>query len=209
MYDSVTAADIPPDATIVAGYCNGRYQWAADDWARFPNAEHVTISVYAWDDAGDVLDVEPGDAEPREAPAWIRMRQSSGLAIPTIYCGQSAIAAVRKACKGLTFDIWSAHYTGVPHLDDGCVATQYADPAMGSGGHYDLSQVIDEWPRGRTQVPAIDYVPQEYRDKFGAQTPEDVYANLEGIIAELQRQLADRSDAAMRLQKIRDVIEAP
>ena len=40
MYDAVTAANIPVDAQIVAGYVGGNsYTWSPADWARFPRAQ--------------------------------------------------------------------------------------------------------------------------------------------------------------------------
>src|SRR5947209_2784972 len=145
MYDSVTAADIPSDAKVVAGYINGRYAWSEADWARFPSAQQVRITITAATNDGDVLDVEQGDATPDEAPGWIRARQAAGLAVPTIYCSRSVLPTVRAVCDGLRYDVWTADYTGVPHLGDGSAATQYADPAFGSGGHYDVSLCADWW----------------------------------------------------------------
>jgi hypothetical protein len=58
MFDAVTPENIPKDAEIVGGYLNGRYAWSAADWARFPHAMHVRISVRAAFLDGHVLDVE-------------------------------------------------------------------------------------------------------------------------------------------------------
>jgi hypothetical protein len=161
MFDSITAADIPASAEIVGGYVEGKWKWTAEDWARFPDAVKVTIAVWAAD--ADVLDVELGDATPDMAPDWIRRQQARGLAVPTVYCNLSTWPAVRQACAGLTFDPWIAEYGipgtpsyGRPHLLPDMAATQYADPAAGSGGHYDLSLCADHWPR---HAPKVEDMP--------------------------------------------------
>lgn len=193
MYDSVTAADIPTNAEVVAGYVDGEFAWTQADWERFPNAVKVRIAVSPSTNDGCVLDCESGDAKPAQCPAWIRMRQSAGVSVPTIYCSISAVPAVQAACEGLTYALWIADYGdpalgtyGVPHLVPGSVATQYADQAAGSGGHYDLSLLSGGWPE--EMVPEV---PQDYQDKFVLSGPYDwpgVVANLEGIIHQLQTQ---------------------
>jgi hypothetical protein len=146
MYDSITAADIPANAEMVAGYVDGLYRWSDSDWARFPRAVKIRIAVFASTNDGHVLDVEPGNATPAQARGWILMRQAAGLTRPTIYCSRSDRAAVESACAGLAYDLWIAAYDLIiPTLLPGTVATQYVDPTYGSGGHYDKSLVRDDW----------------------------------------------------------------
>jgi hypothetical protein len=48
------------------------------------------------------------------------------------------------------YDIWVAHYTGVPHSEPGCAATQYESTA-----NYDVSIVYDTaWPHRKAPTPA-------------------------------------------------------
>lgn len=156
MYDSVTAGDIPSNVPMVAGYVD-RGGWTPADWARFTTPRKVRIATHASTNSGDVLDVEKWDATPDQAPGWIRMRQAAGLWRPTIYCEKSAIGAVKDHCLGLEYDIWYAEYNGQQHCDPGFVACQYADPQYGSGGHYDLSWVIDsDWPHRTAPQPGED-----------------------------------------------------
>lgn len=155
-YDSTNPFDIPADAQVVFGYIDGIYAWSAAGWARFPGAVKVRIAIFASTNDGHVLDVEPGCAWPPSVAAnWIRMRQAAGLARPTIYCNLSTIAAVRAACAGLTYDWWSAGYfDGTPRLDAGAVATQYANPPLQGGHHWDISLVSDGWmPGGAAPAP--------------------------------------------------------
>jgi hypothetical protein len=147
MYDGINAlaAGIArqfPDAAKVVGYINGAYAWSQADWDLFPHANHVTISVTAGANAGDVLDVETGDATPGQTAGWIAMRKAAGLYRPTIYCSLDVIPAVRVGTGsyilGKDDDIWAADYTGVPHEVPGCAATQYESTA-----NYDVSIVYD------------------------------------------------------------------
>jgi hypothetical protein len=164
MYDGIAtlAAGIArsfPDAAMVAGYVNGAYAWSPTEWDLFPNAEHVTISVTASADEGDVLDVEAGDATPVQAYGWIHHRKQSGLWRPTVYCELAKVPAVREATGayvlGADYDIWVADWTGSPHEVAGCAAVQYL-----STNEYDASAVHDDgWPH-RTPPQPVTMTPE-------------------------------------------------
>lgn len=161
MYDSTNPADIPTTAPIVAGYIDGLYKWSPADWARFPNAKHVTIAVSPDTNDGMVLDVENGDATPDQAPGWCSLRRFAGVK-PTIYCSASSIDAVVKSFEEQSVPqpmFWVADWTGHPHLYPGSVATQYANPPA-SGGNYDSSMTNDVWPDGVTPAPTPQPTPQ-------------------------------------------------
>lgn len=159
MYDGINslAAGIArqfPNATKVAGYINGLYAWSDANWALFPRSEHVTISITARANAGDVLDVETGDAAPDQTAGWIAMRKAAGLWRPTVYCSRDVVPAVRigtgKWVLGRDYDLWVADYTGQPHQAyPGCAATQYE-----STPGWDASLVHDPgWPHRQPPVP--------------------------------------------------------
>lgn len=151
MYDAVTAANIPRDAEMVAGYVDQIKlpPWSAADWARFPNAVKVEIVKKASSNFGHVLDVEPGDATPAEAPGWVAMRRRAG-AIPTIYVQKSSWGAVQAEFRRQGVEqpnYWIAHYNGVIELPTlngiTAVAKQYlGDVAPG----IDLNCADDYWP---------------------------------------------------------------
>jgi hypothetical protein len=158
MYDGINSlakgiAKSFPNAAMVAGYINGAYAWTRADWDLFPHAKHVTITVTASADAGDVLDVEAGNAAPGQTAGWIEKRKASGYYRPSIYCSRSVIPAVRqgtgKYILGVDYDIWVADWTGSPHEVTApgtpratCSATQYENTA-----YYDVSVVYDGgWP---------------------------------------------------------------
>lgn len=147
MYDSITAADIPPSAEMVAGYVDGRYRWTADDWARFPDAVKVRIAAFASTDDGVVGDVELGDMTPSESVDWVRARRAAGVD-PTLYVNLGNVDVVRAAFRAAGEPLphlWLAHYDNDPTIPDGFVAKQYANSTL-AGGHYDLSAVVPHWP---------------------------------------------------------------
>lgn len=159
MYDSTWAPDIPHDAQIVAGYVNGLYTWSMAHWNLFPDALKVRIGVYI---PGkpipldcDVLDVEASDAghpQARNAAAqWVGdkiARQEH----PVIYTSFDSL----QNFAGLFCSFWAAHYTSEPHMVSkpgfDIVATQYAAPDYGSGGHFDISLTTDNWPGGESPL---------------------------------------------------------
>ncbi len=145
MYDSITAANIPTDAVMVAGYLDGLYRWSASDWARFPNAVKVGIAVFATTNNGMVLDVEKGNATPQEAPGWVAKRRAAGCD-PSVYCSldtQPALKAAFAAAGVAEPHWWIAWYSAPDHSAPlaGTEALQYA-----ADGSYDLSVVADFWP---------------------------------------------------------------
>jgi hypothetical protein len=142
-----------PTAARVAGYINGAYARSQADWDLVPNA-------------GDVLDVETGDATPDQAAGWVRMRKAAGLYRPTVYCSRSSVPMVRAVTGsyilGVDYDIWVADYTGSPHEVTApgspvatCAATQYV-----SISNYDMSAVYDSaWPHRTPPAPPAPPLP--------------------------------------------------
>lgn len=137
---------------MVAGYVDKIVlePWTAADWALFPNAVKVEIVKKASSNFGHVLDVEPGDATPAQAPGWAKMRRAAGLATPTIYCNASTWPSVQQAFRdqGVAQPLyWIARYDdekNFPTLNGiTAIAKQYHgnDPA-----NFDLSYVADYWP---------------------------------------------------------------
>jgi hypothetical protein len=63
MRDSTTATDIPVQGTeLVAGYIDGKFEWTAADYRRFPGVPHVFVDISGSHPNAGVLDVEPGCA---------------------------------------------------------------------------------------------------------------------------------------------------
>lgn len=174
MVDSITPTDIPVNdpATgrpwdCVLGYVDGHFgpagtppnAWTPAAWARFPNSVHVRCAVLASTLDADVLDRENGDATAAEAVTWVQAKRAQGDAEPTVYVGLADWAALQAAF--VTANVPHPHYGVAAYPGSGPVQEtlngitsvfhQYADPqygpgGQGSGGHYDLSAVVDDWP---------------------------------------------------------------
>ncbi|GAA2813903.1 hypothetical protein GCM10010441_43290 [Kitasatospora paracochleata] len=151
MYDAVTVANIPSEAEMVAGYVDGKFANMTEMSARFPQAVHVPIAVFPSTNAGVVLDVEPGDARPDQAPGWVQMRRSAGVD-PTVYCDSSRWPTVRAAFDSVGVaqpHYWIADFDGDASIPAGAVAKQYQ-----STHAFDKSVVADFWP-------GVDSAPQQ------------------------------------------------
>lgn len=145
MYDGINsdASVIPITAELVAGYVDGLYAWTQADWDRFPHSIHVGIAVHQTTDAGDVLDVENGNASPAESVGWVEMRRRAG-ADPSVYMSLDVWPQVQAAFRSAGVPephYWVAHYDGVQEIPAGAVAKQYQN-----GPSWDLSVVADYWP---------------------------------------------------------------
>ena len=136
MRDSITAADIPTNTPVVAGYVDGNWEWTPTDWARFPNSVHIGIATRASSQA-DVLDVETGDATPADVPGWVARFHRPGRRRPTVYCNRSTWAAVKAALGTTEVDYWISTLDGTQTVA-GAVAVQYTDT-----GSYDESLISD------------------------------------------------------------------
>ena len=153
MYDGINPSTVPAGAAIYAGYVNGNWPTYASFIAKFPSAEHVSITVFSAGNA-QVLDVENGDAAAVDVPAWLTRQRALGQSRTTVYCSrvgapgygwQDVVNACNAASVALP-DFWIADYTDAPHecsLDGiNAVAVQWIDH-----GGYDESVVNDpSWP---------------------------------------------------------------
>lgn len=166
MQDSVEVKAISLNATLVAGYVDGRYANADAMRKRLPRARIVPITVLGTNHAA-VVDIETGDCTPVSGVRAIKRGTAH-----TAYCNLSTLPAVlaqfdRQKVSRRT-PVWTAHYTGKPHLcDDACfraagielpfapnvVATQYADHGP-HGEHVDMSLVAGHWP-GVDPAPSL------------------------------------------------------
>lgn len=144
MFDSITLDAIPKDAGAVAGYVNGAWPTFAEVQKRWPKAKHLSIAVTSSANA-ECLDVEPGDATPADAAAWVKRQIARGVKKPVVYTSvsqaQTLLAALAKGgIKRSDVRLWTAHYSGKPHLcDSSCGfgflskadATQFTDHSGG------------------------------------------------------------------------------
>lgn len=143
IFDAVDVSALPINANIILGYIDGTE--TSDNYAqvraRFPFAKILTVTTTAQNRA-DICDVEKGDATPEDAAFGLKR----GM-FPTIYSSLSTKSALDEACAGLTWNWFAADPTGVPHICEGSIATQYAWGSLGqTNGNYDASLSVPNYP---------------------------------------------------------------
>lgn len=134
-YDSTTLGAIPHHPQVVFAYDDGEYSDYKLARRIFPHAHVFSICVRAEDD-GDFLDIEKDDAIPPQAHNWIQRQIDRGVWRPGLYGSISIMPAIEQAIAGLhlaraMYRKLSAHYTGVPHVEEDCDGTQWTDKALG------------------------------------------------------------------------------
>lgn len=164
MYDSVNANAIPTDATMVAGYVDGKFAWSQANWNRFPGAVKVRISAVGATHLAHVFDVEDGCIWPPERVVPLVVAARKAGIDPTVYVNERNDWGPTRAAfdrAGVAHPHWwVANYDGNDHyISPGAVARQFAHPPNSAGhydpahpnrptaaGHYDLSIVANFWP---------------------------------------------------------------
>jgi hypothetical protein len=134
--DAVQIAALPPCAAYLA-YVDGRYRTYSALHAKYPTATILTVSTTG-QTAADILDVEPGNAQPPRARLWVTSGLGSAMG-DIIYSDRADYPRLQKALAGLSWKWYAADPTGAPHIVPGSIATQYAWPRHGSPGNYDIS----------------------------------------------------------------------
>jgi hypothetical protein len=145
LYDSVTPSAIPSSSQAVAVYANGHY--AASPSQVGKRGLTLWIDVNGSSPHADVLDVEPGDATPSQAAAWVEQKlNASPNSTAIIYTMRSQWGAVQAAVSHLAWwmpshtKYWIADPTGVPHVVPGSQATQWY-----WGPNYDISTALPDF----------------------------------------------------------------
>jgi Putative peptidoglycan binding domain len=144
MFDDVDVNLLPDGYSAYAGYVDGIYANLSQLRSRFPAAHILTIAVKSADVA-DCLDVEPGDANNAQAPAWFKMAMAHGVTKPCLYTQasnvDSLVAVMTQAGIGRnSYRLWTAHYGVGSHLcgpstckecNASADATQFTNTAQG------------------------------------------------------------------------------
>jgi hypothetical protein len=128
MYDAthVNVSTIPTDAAVIAGYDTGtaEIKWTEDDWAAFPNAQHVHVDQGAEGApvrTATVMDVEPRAYTVNDIPDW----ENKCTAVrPTAYVNGSEL---REALAATDHEIWLAD-PGIS--DEEALAKMAANPRI-------------------------------------------------------------------------------
>jgi outer membrane biosynthesis protein TonB len=129
IYDSVTPAAIPGGRSV-ATYANGPYQAS---WADVSGRGDVLwIDVQGNNLGANALDVEPGDATPAGAAAWVKAKlEKYPDSKPIVYTMRSWWPAVTASMNTLPgwmhshVKYWIADPTGYEHILPGADATQW------------------------------------------------------------------------------------
>ncbi len=134
----------------VAGYTSGYWPTYPTLERIYPDLPKLSYAVTASHDA-DALDVEPGDATPAEAAAWVKRQKARGVSKPAVYASVSTMPAVLSALASAGISrsevrVITAHYNGIYHrcsptcgfgMNTEADATQYTD--HGYGRNLDLN----------------------------------------------------------------------
>jgi hypothetical protein len=119
MYDAIVLSNIPPDASAVAGYVDGRWPTWNGVMTRWPTARHVSITVTGGSEA-DVCDVEAGNVTVQGAIQWISRMKRLGHPAPGVYASLDTWAGelqdqLLRRWPRSGFRVWTAHYTYAAH----------------------------------------------------------------------------------------------
>jgi hypothetical protein len=139
MYDSVSPTAVPSGQKLAA-YADGTYQAS---WAQVAgHGKVVWIDVTGSNTGCDALDVEPGDATPAGAAAWVSAKltktPSSNAIVYTFKSDWGQVISNVNALPGWMHShvkYWIADPTGSPHILPGSSATQWY-----WGANYDITQ---------------------------------------------------------------------
>jgi hypothetical protein len=129
IYDSVVPTAIP-GGNHVATYSNGPYQASSASVAG--RGDVLWIDVNGSNPSANALDVEPGDATPATAAAWVQAKLTKDPhSKPIVYTMLSWWSAVQASMNGLPgwmhghVKYWIADPTGNDHVVPGADATQW------------------------------------------------------------------------------------
>lgn len=165
LYDSVDAAGIPADATLMAGYVD--HQPDESYYAmktRFPNANVRSICI---DPAhmADILDIETFDARPDQAPAWAVV-QRMHLRNPVCY---QAWATLPQVVAAFTLNRVAQPLYWVAKRDTQTIPTYPGVTIIGNqyedAGPYDVSNFVDYVP-GWDPIPPDPPEEEDMKDYF-------------------------------------------
>ena len=129
IYNSVTPSSIP-SGKAAAVYANGAY---AASPPQVSHHHHVLwIDTNGSNPGANALDVEPGDATPARAAAWVQQRLTKHPdSVAIVYTMLSQWQQVKSHVAHLPSSMqskvryWIADPTGVPHIVAGASATQW------------------------------------------------------------------------------------
>jgi hypothetical protein len=176
MQDSVTLANLTPEADAYLGYVDGRWPTYHALVARFPGKPVLSMAVSADADALG-CDREPGDLTASDVPPWVKRQLARGVQRPVVYASASNIPAILSAMRAAGISradirLLSAHYGAGRHICGpgtcaipgvpACDGTQWTDRAPGTNGTLIDESILnddffsgDDLPLSSTDLSAI------------------------------------------------------
>lgn len=141
MFDSVDVSQIPSQPVAVAGYVGGHWPTIHELYKKYPHAKKLSIAVNK-DEIAECLDVEKGDAEPKDAVMFVR-RERMRVKRPCVYADRSTMPQVINALNAAGIDrsgyrLWEADVTDEPHINEDVDACQWTFTAL----HKNLDQSL-------------------------------------------------------------------
>src|SRR5579872_1697633 len=121
MFDDIVATTLPSGGSYAyLGYVNGLWPNFPEVVKRFPGHDLLDMSVFASGNATG-LDIENGDADIDQAPAWFQRQVALGVYRPVLYIQASNMKALEREMASChisraSYRLFSAHYTDKPHL---------------------------------------------------------------------------------------------
>lgn len=159
----------------VAAYGNGKFANFTTAKSEFPNLHVLEIDVNG-QGIGNAGDFEAGDMAIAHAGGWAQGRIAAGVKRPVLYFSTSNWQAIMQslAAAGIQRSqvrIWTAHYTGKPHLCSSACgfgvtgsadATQWASPQaprtfpqVFAGHNIDVSMTANNFFGAPVKAPAF------------------------------------------------------
>jgi hypothetical protein len=167
---------------VYAGYGRGSYTNMASVKARFPGSKYVSVSPYVTTGV-DCLDVEPGDAVPADAPAFVRGWTPVNTTKPVIYANAysmpSVVSSLSKAGIARSqYFLWVAEWDQSPHIPGGYDAKQYWSTSgydADSFNDYMFGPPVALWPlkmgESGPQVTALQALLNQLAKPIGLKAP--------------------------------------
>jgi hypothetical protein len=129
IYDSVTPGSIPAGKSV-ATYSDGPFQASTGDVAG--RGKVLWIDTDGSNTGADALDVEPGDATPAGAAAWVKAKlakdpNSDAIVYTFRAAWPKVIAKIGELPQSMQSHVkyWIADPNGTPHIVPGAAATQW------------------------------------------------------------------------------------
>lgn len=181
VYDAVTPAHLPLGAPGYLAYIDGKYANYSEVRARVGEGPVVKTVAVRPSDPADILDVEKGDAQPSDVPAWVEWMQRLGRR-PTVYCSESSWQPCKTALAAAGVpepDWYIADTSHGPTIPQGAVGVQWQQNVPPG---YDISFVQPWWigePPATTITPTSTSYPEDHMIKLtGAVTIADGGGNI-------------------------------